>query len=129
MSTTTLRRAAAFLCIAGAMLTPAAAGGSSSLGLLGGSSNETPSTWFVELSSPPAAKGTSKAKLKAERDAFKSSAAADGIRLTERFAYDSLWTSLSVSAAMSQLATLQSIPGVKAVYPVSSISLPAEESE
>src|SRR3954470_20760021 len=129
MSTTTLRRAAAFLCIAGAMLTPAAAGGSSSLGLLGGSSNETPSTWFVELSSPPATKGTSKAKLKAERDAFKSSAAAEGIKLTERFAFDSLWNGVSVSVAPSQVATIQSLPGVNAVYPVHTISLPDIRSE
>src|SRR3954470_3409484 len=129
MSTTTLRRAAAFLCIAGAMLTPAAAGGSSSLGLLGGSSNETPSTWFVELSSPPATKGTSKAKLKAERDAFKSSAAAEGIKLTERFAFDSLWNGVSVSVAPSQVATIQSLPGVNAVYPVHTISLPGIHSE
>jgi len=74
-------------------------------------------------------KGTSKAALKAERDAFKANAAADGVKLTERYAYDSLWNGVSVSIAPSQVATLRSVPGVKAVYPVETLSLPDLVSE
>jgi len=121
-----LRLVPVLLCIAGLTVVPAFAGDDAALG---GARNETATKWFVELSSPPATKGTSKAKLKAERDSFKASAAADGVQLTERFAYDSLWNGLSVSVAPSKVATLQSIPGVKGVYPVHTLSLPAFSSQ
>ena len=58
----------------------------------------------------PRRKGTSKATLKSERDAFKANAAADGVKLTERYSYDSLWNGVSVSVAPSQVATLRSVP-------------------
>src|SRR5204862_6865704 len=106
----------------------AGAGDASGSGPIGGAANETATAWFVELSSPPAVKGTSKATLKAERDAFKANAAADGVELTERYSYDSLWNGVSVSVAPSEVATLRSIPGVKAVYPVETLSLPPSES-
>jgi minor extracellular serine protease Vpr len=123
-----LRLAVTLLCITGLAVAPAAAGDGSGSGPIGGAANETATKWFVELSSPPAVKGTSKATLKAERDAFKANAAADGVKLTERYSYDSLWNGVSVSVAPSQLATLRSVPGVKAVYPVETLSLPPSES-
>jgi minor extracellular serine protease Vpr len=125
MLKTSLRLLFALLCIAGLAVTPALAGAAGTgLTGLGGSANETTTSWFVELSSPPAVRGTSKAKLKAERDAFKASAAAEGVKVNERFAYDSLWNGVSVSVAPSEAAALGSIPGVKALYPVHTISLP-----
>ena len=125
-----LRLVLASLCVAGLAVAPALAGdGAGASSLLGGAANETSSSWFVELSSPPAVKGTSKAKLKAERDAFKANAAADGVKYTERYSYDSLWNGISVSVAPSQVAALGSIPGVKAVYPVHTVSLPDFQSE
>ena len=51
-------------------------------------------------------------------DAFNANAAADGVKLTERYSYDSLWNGLSVSVAPTQVAALRSVPGVKAVYPL-----------
>src|SRR6266545_4636584 len=130
MLKTSLRLVLALLCIAGLAVAPALAGdGASVPGSVGGSSNETPTSWFVELASPPAVKGTSKAKLKAERDAFKASGAAEGVKISERFSYDSLWNGVSVSVAPSQVAALGSIPGVKAVYPVHTVSLPDFRSE
>jgi minor extracellular serine protease Vpr len=123
-----LRLAVTLLCIAGLAVAPAAAGDGSGSGPIGGAANETATKWFVELSSPPAVKGTSKATLKAERDAFKANAAADGVKLTERYSYDSLWNGLSVSVAPTQVAALRSVPGVKAVYPVETLSLPPSES-
>ncbi|HEY8793227.1 MAG TPA: S8 family serine peptidase, partial [Gaiellaceae bacterium] len=126
----TLRLAVTLLCITLLAVAPASAGdGSSNGGLIGGAANETATKWFVELASPPAVKGTSKAALKAERDAFKANAAADGVKLTERYAYDSLWNGVSVSIAPSQVATLRSVQGVKAVYPVETLSLPDLVSE
>jgi minor extracellular serine protease Vpr len=130
MLKTSLRLLLACLCIAGLAVAPALAGdGAGAPGSVGGAANETPTSWFVELSSPPAVKGTSKATLKAERDAFKANAAADGVRYTERYSYDSLWNGLSVSVAPSQVSALGSIPGVKAIYPVHTISLPPFQSE
>src|SRR5439155_1417347 len=123
-----LRLAVTLLCITGLAVAPAGAGDGSGSGPIGGAANETATAWFVELSSPPAVKGTSKATLKAERDAFKANAAADGVKLTERYSYDSLWNGVSVSVAPSEVASLRSIPGVKAVYPVETLSLPPSES-
>src|SRR6266516_1522416 len=122
-----LRLAVTVLCITGLAVAPAGAGDGSGSGPIGGAANETATAWFVELSSPPAVKGTSKATLKAERDAFKANAATDGVKLSERYSYDSLWNGVSVSVAPSQVATLRSIPGVKAVYPVEALSLPPSE--
>ena len=122
-----LRLTVTLLCVAGLAVASAVAGdGGSATGLVGGAANETATKWFVELSSAPAVKGTSKAQLKAERDAFKASAAADGIKLTERQTFDTLWNGVSVSVAPSQVAALRSVPGVKAVYPVHTVSLPRE---
>jgi subtilisin family serine protease len=130
MLKTSLRLVLASLCVAGLAVAPALAGdGAGAPGSVGGTANETPSSWFVELASPPAVKGTSKAKLKAERDSFKANAAADGVKYTERYSYDSLWNGLSVSVALSQVAALGSIPGVRAVYPVHTVSLPDIRSE
>jgi subtilisin family serine protease len=124
-----LRLAITFLCLAGLAVAPAVAGDSASAtGRIGGSANETATKWFVELSSPPAVKGTSKAQLKAERDAFKANAAADGIKLTELESFDTLWNGVSVSVAPSQVAALRSLPGVQAVYPVHTVALPAPGS-
>jgi minor extracellular serine protease Vpr len=124
-----LQLAIGLLC-AGAMLVAPAAGGAggSAGGLVGGDSNESATAWFVELASPPAVKGTSDATLKAEHKAFKANAAAAGINLTERYSFDTLWNGFSVSVPRSQVAALQSVPGVKAVFPVHTVSLPDPRS-
>src|SRR5512133_2588332 len=130
MLKTSLRLVVALLCVAGLVVAPALAGdGAAAPGSIGGSENETSTDWFVELASPPAVKGTSKAKLEAEHDAFAANAAADGVKVKERYSYDSLWNGVSVSVAPSQVAALGSIPGVKAVYPVHTVSLPNFTSE
>ena len=130
MLKTSLRLVLALLCLAGLGVAPALAGdGAGAPGSVGGAANETATSWFVELASPPAVRGTSKAKLKAERDSFKANAAAEGVKYTERYSYDSLWNGLSVSVAPSKVAALGSIPGVKAVYPVHTVSLPDFKSE
>jgi minor extracellular serine protease Vpr len=123
-----LRLAVTLLCITGLAVAPAGAGDGSGSGPIGGAANETATKWFVELSSPPGVKGTSKSTLKAEHDAFRANAAAVGVKLTERYSYDSLWNGVSVFVAPSQVATLRSVTGVKAVYPVETLSLPPFES-
>ena len=91
--------------------------------LVGGAANETTSRWFVELGSAPASDGTSKAQLKAERDRFEADAAADGIQMTERYAFDDLLNAVSVSATPSDAARMRALPGVKGVFPVHTMTL------
>ncbi|MDH7488984.1 MAG: S8 family serine peptidase [Anaerolineae bacterium] len=86
--------------------------------------DETPALWFVELASPPAADGTPLQVLKNEKAAFRAAAKAAGLTYTERYAFDVLWNGLSIQIAPRELAKLSRIPGVKAIYPVKTISLP-----
>ena len=53
--------------------------------------DETPNSWFVELSSKPASEGTSKRALKNEKAAFRSAARKAGLQYSERFAFDTLF--------------------------------------
>jgi subtilisin family serine protease len=86
--------------------------------------NETPSLWFVELSSSPAADGTNKATINNEQKAFRSNAKKAGLIYTERFAFNTLWNGLSIQVDASQLGALSRISGVKAIYPVETIRIP-----
>lgn len=85
--------------------------------------NEIPKIWFVELFSPPAVDGTSMKTLKKEKDEFRAAAAKAGLKYTERFAFKTLWNGLSIKIEPSELGTLSRIAGVKALYPVSKVSL------
>jgi subtilisin family serine protease len=93
----------------------------------GGAANESAQAWFVELASPPAAKGTSKAKLKDERDAFYANAALQGLSVKQRYAFDTLWNGVSVDIPREQAGALATVPGVKAVYPVVPMTLAEDE--
>jgi len=86
--------------------------------------DETPSLWFVELFSPPAAEGTGMATLKAEKNAFRANARKAGLVYTERYAFDVLFNGFSISIEPSELGRLVRIPGVKNIYPVETIPVP-----
>jgi len=86
--------------------------------------DETPSLWFVELSSPPIADGASLATVRAQKDAFRANARRAGLQYTERYAFDKLFNGLSISMNASQLNKLYRIAGVKNIYPVDVIRLP-----
>jgi minor extracellular serine protease Vpr len=86
--------------------------------------NETPTLWFVELSSAPSADGTNKATINNEQKAFRSNAQKAGLLYKERFAFSTLWNGFSIQVDASQLAKLSRIPGVKAIYPVETIRIP-----
>ena len=90
--------------------------------------DETPQLWFVELSSPAAVEGTSLETLKKEKNAFRAAAATAGLEYSERFAFDTLWNGLSVQIEAGELATLARIQGIKALYPVVTVSLPDPSS-
>ena len=89
--------------------------------------DETPSLWFVELQSPPTSNGTKLSTLDAEKSAFRDKAAQSGLDYTERFAFSDLWNGVSISVPLSQISLLARIPGVKAIYPVETISIPDDQ--
>ncbi|MGH8481280.1 MAG: S8 family serine peptidase [Nevskiaceae bacterium] len=79
---------------------------------------EASEAWFVELKGRPAADGGSLAAVDAEQQGFRSNARKAGLRLEERFAFKTLWNGFSIKVAPAELARLQRIEGVKAIYPV-----------
>ena len=81
------------------------------------------SQWFVELESAPAADGTAGPVLDGEHVRFKAQARAEGIRYRERFAYDTLFNGVSVSATDTEAAEIRNLEGVAAVYPVHTLTL------
>jgi minor extracellular serine protease Vpr len=86
------------------------------------STDETSDLWFVELSSPPIADGTSLAQVRQEKAAFRSAAAAARLPYTERYAFDTLWNGLSVRIDRRDLAALSRTAGVKRIYPVAAVA-------
>jgi minor extracellular serine protease Vpr len=83
--------------------------------------------WFVELSGAPTADGNTKAAVQAEKRAFRSAAAAAGVKFTERRSFDTLFNGFSVSVSPGDRAKLAALPGVKAVYPVEVVLAPTPE--
>lgn len=86
--------------------------------------DETPTAWLVELSGKSKIEGGSDASVKADKDNFRALAQANGVKFRERFEYSELWNGLSVQASASEAAKLRGIPGVKAVWPVLTVSAP-----
>lgn len=87
--------------------------------------DESPQRWFVELKGAPAADGGTAAALRAEKKAFRDAARTTGLRYREHYAYDTLFNGFSVVVDRTQLSTLARLPGVKAIYPVETVTPPA----
>src|SRR5439155_1691945 len=85
---------------------------------------ENAQTWLVELSNSPTADGTSASALKSEKAAFRAAAAQAGIKMQERYVFDTLWNGISVRADASQVGAIARLPGVKNVWRSISLSLP-----
>jgi minor extracellular serine protease Vpr len=88
--------------------------------------DETPKAWFVELGSAPVADGGSVASAKSDKAAFRNNARKADLKYAERYAFDNLWNGLSITVASSQLSKLSRIEGVKAIWPVVTVSLPTD---
>lgn len=86
--------------------------------------DETPQSWFVELSGPSLSEGGNPAALKREKDAFAVAASQAGANFQQRFAFDSLFNGLSISADRVTVNALSRLPGVKAVWPVVTVERP-----
>ncbi len=84
--------------------------------------------WFVEMASPPVADGSSVTTVQQEKQAFRLAAKRAGLSYTERFAFDTLWNGLSIQMNSRDLPALYRLPGVKAIYPVATESLPPTQT-
>jgi minor extracellular serine protease Vpr len=93
------------------------------LGLIDATSDESASLWFVELATAPTSEGNSATAVDASKSAFRTAARAKGAAYTERYAYGDLWNGFSVSATGATIAKLQRLPGVRAVWPVATMTL------
>ncbi|MFI8966266.1 S8 family serine peptidase [Streptomyces sp. NPDC053493] len=93
-----------------------------------GTAADNPRLWFVELQSPPTSDGTSLSTTRREKTAFRTEARRHGLRWSERRSFDTLWNGLSVALPTAQLGTLTRLEGVKAVYPVDTITLPPRQN-
>lgn len=85
---------------------------------------EAISSWFVELDGAPTVDGGSVLGGEAEKKRFRDEASRRRISYQERYAYSDLFNGFSISAAGDALARLRSIPGVRAIWPVVTESLP-----
>ena len=113
------RRAFALFALASVLVVPTALGGATespdsiyTAPDIGGGVmlDETPSAWFVQLSTSPAS--------------FRSNAKAAGIDVKQRFEYSKLWKGVSVEAGPKAMSVVTRLPGVEAVFPVVTYDLP-----
>ncbi len=86
--------------------------------------DETPQSWFVELSSPPTVDGGKSKLVKQEKANFHAAAKKAGLDYTTRYSFDTLWNGLSITVKPSDINKLANLPGVKAIYPVEKIAIP-----
>jgi minor extracellular serine protease Vpr len=91
--------------------------------------DETPQLWFVEFANAPTSDGGNAARAKADKTNFHSQAKQLGLKYTERFAYQSLWNGISISVTPAELAKLNRMTGINAVYRVETYTLPPVQTE
>jgi minor extracellular serine protease Vpr len=89
--------------------------------------NETPKSWFVELTGNPEADGGARSSLDSERAGFKRDANSQGVKYEVRRSYSDLFNGFSVRASGSEIVKISRLPGVRSVYPVEQSALPKTE--
>jgi minor extracellular serine protease Vpr len=90
--------------------------------------DESATSWFVELAAPSTSDGGTALTVAASHDAFKNAAKARGVGYTQRFEYGDLWNGFAVDASGADVSALRGLAGVKNVWPVATVSLPAPEA-
>ncbi|HVE88071.1 MAG TPA: protease inhibitor I9 family protein, partial [Burkholderiaceae bacterium] len=89
--------------------------------------SESGNLWFIELVGAPEAEGSSRAAVRAEKQAFKRAAAAAGAKYRERRSFEVLFNGFSAEVTPSERAKLAKLPGFKAMYPVEVLRVPRPE--
>jgi minor extracellular serine protease Vpr len=92
-------------------------------GSVTGSADSSGRFWFVQLNSKPTADGGSQAAVNADKAAFRGDAQKADISYSEAFSFGKLWNGLSIRTSASA-STLSSLPSVKGVFPVETVSIP-----
>jgi minor extracellular serine protease Vpr len=100
------------------------AAGAAPAGSVPAADAENGELWFVELASPPTADGTARAALAREHAAFRAAAARAAVSFDERASFQTLWNGLSVRVDPTEVPGLSRLDGVRAVYPVETVSIP-----
>ena len=93
------------------------------------SQDESSNTWFIELSGRPVADGGTAADAQREKAAFRAEARRQGLVLNERFAFDTLFNGLSIRGTRADAQRLARIDGVKAIFPVVTMTVPQPTAE
>jgi subtilisin family serine protease len=106
-------------CALAVLVVPSAFAGSSAATARSGGN-----LWFVELAGAPVADGGQLEGLRAEKAAFRARAEREKLAYKERRSFDTLWNGLSIEASPETAATLGKLDGVKAVWPVLTVSIP-----
>ena len=70
--------------------------------------------WYIELSGAPESEGNTRDAVRSEKDNFRKSASAAGVRYKERRSFDVLFNGFSVQASAAERAKLARLPGFKA---------------
>jgi subtilisin family serine protease len=94
----------------------------------GAETDESATSWFVELAAPSTSDGGTAATVAASHDAFKTAAKARGVGYTQRFEYGDLWNGFAVDASGADVSALRGVDGVKNLWPVATVSLPGPEA-
>lgn len=79
--------------------------------------------YFVQLEDEPTSRGGHLDLLEAAHARFHRRARLSGVALQERYSYTRLWNGLSVHMTADQIAVLREVEGVKAVFPVHTVTL------
>jgi minor extracellular serine protease Vpr len=90
--------------------------------------DESATSWFVELAAPSTSDGGTALTVAASHDAFKNAARARGVGYTQRFEYGDLWNGFAVDASGADVSALRGLAGVKNLWPVTTVALPAPEA-
>ncbi|ELY99513.1 S8 family serine peptidase [Natrialba asiatica] len=83
--------------------------------------------WFVELDTPPTARGGNVHAHASERANLRAQARREEAQFTEQFDYTTLWNGLSVDADLATAITVSTFESVNAVYPVAIVDHPEPE--
>src|SRR5438445_2370370 len=90
--------------------------------------DESATSWFVELAAPSTSDGGTAATVATSHDAFKNAAQARGVNYAQRFEYGDLWNGFAVDASGADVSALRGLAGVKSLWPVATVSLPGPEA-
>lgn len=95
-------------------------------GIFQASTSTSTAKWLIELESDPTA--LSAQSIGEQQASFRAQATKQGIHYTELRSYHTLFNGFEVSVSDAEISRLSRLPGVKAVYPVETLTMPEPNS-